>query len=324
MPVSKAAISRLSAISTAEVLTQIPLSSYTRLGIGGPASLILNTNSEEAFLEALRITAETADALVIIGGGTNLLVSDSGFDGIVLRYTGHRIQREGTKLQVQAGATLQSVVDASIANGLKGMQTMTGIPGFLGGAVYGNAGAYGRSIHEMADRVRFTVNGEIREFDNAQCHFRYRDSIFKAHKDWIILSTELRFSDSDPAELAKQANEIRAIRDAKYPPAMKCAGSIFKNLIVAELPAHVQSLIPSKQIREGKVASAWFLEQTDVKGLRRGDIQVATYHANLIYNDGNGTAADLVWVINELKHRVREQFGFEIEEEVQYLGFPAS
>jgi UDP-N-acetylmuramate dehydrogenase len=165
------------------------------------------------------------------------------------------------------------------------------------------------------------VDGEIRQFDNAQCRFRYRESIFKAHKDWIILSATLRLSAGDAHELAHVADEIRAIRDAKYPPAMKCAGSIFKNLLVAELPAHVQELIPERVTREGKVPSAWFLEQTDAKGMRRGDIQVAAYHANLIYNDGAASAADLVWVIAELKRRVRERFGFEIEEEVQYVGF---
>jgi UDP-N-acetylmuramate dehydrogenase len=269
----------------------------------------------------LKVMAGNRDARVVIGGGTNLVVADAGFDGVVLRYTGRELSREGSMICAQAGAVLQAVVDFSIAEGLRGLQTMTGIPGYLGGAVYGNAGAYGRSIHEMAARVRFAVNGVIREFNNAECEFRYRDSIFKRHKDWIILSTSLQLTDGDTVELAAKADEIRTTRDAKYPPSMKCAGSVFKNLMVAELPERVQALIPSRVIREGKVPSAWFLEQADVKGLRKGDIQVATYHANLIYNDGRGTAADLVWVIEELKNRIREQFQFEIEEEVQYVGF---
>lgn len=121
--------------------------------------------------------------------------------------------------------------------------------------------------------------------------------------------------------LAKAAAEIRAVRDAKYPPTMRCAGSIFKNVFFANLPVETQTLIPPKLIREGKVPSAFFLEQVGAKGIRRGDIQVAEYHANLIYNDGNGRAADLVAVIQDLKNRVRERFAFEIEEEVQYVGF---
>ena len=321
MSVSPATAGRLSAIPGAQLLSQVPLSGYTKFAIGGPARLLFDTSQESAFVEALKVMSESRDARVVIGGGTNLVVADEGFDGVVVRYTGDRMERDGLTLTAQSGAVLQSVVDFSIAQGLKGLQTMTGIPGCLGGAIYGNAGAYGRSIHEMAERVRFAVAGEIKEFDNAACKFHYRDSIFKAHKDWVILSATLRLTPGDTEELARRAAEIRTVRDAKYPPTMKCAGSIFKNLLAAELPERVKTLIPADVVREGKVPSAWFLEQVGVKGLRKGDIQVAAYHANLIYNDGVGTAADLVWVIHELKRRVRDHFGFDIEEEVQYLGF---
>jgi UDP-N-acetylmuramate dehydrogenase len=102
---------------------------------------------------------------------------------------------------------------------------------------------------------------------------------------------------------------------------MRCAGSIFKNCLFNELPAAVQVQIPQKLVREGKVPSAYFLEQVGAKGMRRGDIQVAEYHANLIYNDGAGTAEDLITVIEDLKKRVFDRFGFALEEEVQYVGF---
>ena len=258
---------------------------------------------------------------MIMGGGTNLVVSDSGFQGVILRYTGARIERNDMRLRVESGSVLQDVVDTSIRFGLKGLETMTGIPGLVGGALYGNAGAYGRSIQELVECVHATDGNGITAFRNEDCRFRYRSSIFKDRKQWIILSTELRFIAGDKAELTEKAAGIRAIRDAKYPPTMKCAGSIFKNLLFAELSPAVQAQIPPPLIREGKVPSAWFLEQAGVKGLRRGDIQVATYHANLVYNDGAGTASDLVWVIGELKRRVRERFGFDLEEEVQYAGF---
>jgi UDP-N-acetylmuramate dehydrogenase len=137
----------------------------------------------------------------------------------------------------------------------------------------------------------------------------------------VILSAELTFAPGERAELRKRADEIRAIRDAKYPPSMKCAGSIFKNCFFARLPTSVQAEIPAQVIREGKVPSAWFLEQVGAKGISRGAIKVATYHANLIYNDGGGSAEDLVAIISNLKSRVRDRFGFDIEEEVQYVGF---
>jgi UDP-N-acetylmuramate dehydrogenase len=321
MMVSLAALSRLAAISNSAVLRDAPLSQYTRFGIGGPASVLFDTAHPEAFIDALHVVRSMALPRIVIGGGTNLVVSDAGFEGVVLRYKGRRIVRDGEVLRVDAGAALQDVVDYSLAAGLEGFETMTGIPGYLGGAVYGNAGAYGHSMQEIVERVRFTDGEQTFSFSNEECGFTYRESVFKSHKEWVVMSVELRFQAGDAVKLAATANEIRTIRDAKYPPSMKCAGSIFKNLLFANLPAHVQSEVPAKIVREGKVPSAWFLEQTAAKGLRVGEIQVAAYHANLIYNDGAGTAADLVAVIRELKRRVRDRFGFELEEEVQYVGF---
>jgi UDP-N-acetylmuramate dehydrogenase len=258
---------------------------------------------------------------VVIAGGTNLIVSDAGFNGIVLRYIGDRIEVNGMRMRVEAGASLQTVVDRSIQANLQGMQTMTGIPGSLGAAVYGNAGAYGHSLNERVERVHYTDGRRVHSLTGAECEFEYRGSIFKRHKNWIILAAELSFEAGDRSQLQQQADQIRTIRDDKYPPTMKCAGSIFKNCFFAKLPAAVQAEVPPKVVREGKVPSAWFLDQVGAKGIRRGDIQVATYHANLIYNDGHGTAADLVAVIADLKERIQKRFGFEIEEEVQYVGF---
>jgi UDP-N-acetylmuramate dehydrogenase len=321
MLVSAAAVRGLAALPGLTVLENAPLSQYTRFAIGGPASVLCDTNSEEAFISALELTQEVRLPWMAIGSGTNLVVSDCGFEGVVLRYTGSRLQRNGNMIHAEVGAVLQDVVDHSIEYGLKGMETMTGIPGSLGGAVYGNAGAYGHSIQERVHQVRVFDGNSIRGFSNEDCRFRYRESVFKMRKEWVILSCDLAFDVGPRYDLARTATDIRAIRDAKYPPTMKCAGSIFKNLLLMDLPANIVAEIPPKVIREGKVPSAWFLEQTGAKGLRRGDIQVAEYHANLVYNDGAGTAADLVSVIEELKTRVRDRFGIELEEEVQYVGF---
>jgi UDP-N-acetylmuramate dehydrogenase len=318
---SAEAIKRLRAIPNLTVLLDEPLAPYTRFAIGGPMAVFGDTDHADAFAAALRFAKMMELPHIVIGGGSNLVVSDSGYEGIVLRFTGQRIMQSGTTLSVEAGAVLQDVVDRSIALGLAGMESMTGIPGYLGGAVYGNAGAYGRSIQELVESVRFTDGETIRTFNNDECQFRYRESIFKDHKGWIVLSADLRFTPGNPEALAKTATEIRAIRDAKYPPTMKCAGSIFKNVFLADLPPAAQTQVPAKLVRDGKVPSAWFLEQAGVKGMQRGDIHVANYHANLIYNAGNGSAADLVAVIDEAKRRVRERFGFDLEEEVQYVGF---
>ncbi|HEX4228342.1 MAG TPA: UDP-N-acetylmuramate dehydrogenase [Bryobacteraceae bacterium] len=311
----------LAAIPNLSLIPQAPLGRYTRFGIGGPARFFCDTPDADAFAQALRLVRSADLPHVVIGGGTNLIVSDEGFDGVVLRFTGSRIEREGDLLIAEAGAVLQDVVDGSIIFGLKGMESMTGIPGYLGAAIYGNAGAYGQSIQERVERVYFTDGDRTTSFSNVECKFHYRESVFKTHKDWIIVRADLQFVPGDSVELAQRARAIRETRDAKYPPSMKCAGSIFKNLFFANLPGAAKADLPPSMVRDGKVPSAWFLEKVGAKGLRRGGIVVADYHANLIYNEGQGTAAELVSVIAELKQRVQDRFGFQLEEEVQYVGF---
>ena len=126
---------------------------------------------------------------------------------------------------------------------------------------------------------------------------------------------------ADATVLRDAADNILKVRNEKFPVTMKCAGSIFKNLLLRELPARVAAEVPAATVREGKIPAAWFLEQVGAKGMQIGEIHVATYHANLLYNAGAGTAADLRALILELKRRVRERFEIEIEEEVQYVGW---
>ena len=315
-------LARLTAIPDLTVIPGALLSRYTRFAIGGPADLYAETASAEAFIAALHVARESGQLYVVIGGGTNLIVSDEGFRGIVLRFTAHRILAAGDRVVADSGAVLQVLVDFTVDRGLKGLETLAGIPGSVGAAVYGNAGAYGHSISERVRTVRFYDGRDVRVFDGDACEFRYRESIFKRHKDWIIFSTELVLENADAGELRKISGDIVNVRNEKFPVTMKCAGSIFKNLLLSDLPDGVAARVPAPVIREGKVPAAYFLEEVGAKGMTRGDIHVANYHANLIYNGGAGTAADLRAVIAELKARVQEKFSLTLEEEVQYVGFP--
>jgi len=321
MPITEETRLRLAEIPNLTVLPGAPLSRYTRFGIGGPADLYAETGSVEAFIAALSAARASGVEIVVIGGGTNLIVSDAGFRGVVLRYRGDRLFESNGRVHADAGAVLQDLVDFAIAHGLAGLETLSGIPGSVGAAVYGNAGAYGHSLAERVVKVRFYDGQAVRVFDNEECEFQYRESIFKRHKDWIIFSTELRLDAGDAQTLRAAADSILKVRNEKFPVTMKCAGSIFKNLLARELPASAAAEVPAQAIREGKVPAAWFLEQVGAKGMVRGDIHVAAYHANLIYNGGTGTAADLRSLIGELKDRVAGRFGIELEEEVQYVGW---
>ena len=320
MPTTEETQSHLTAIPNLTVLPGAPLSRYTRFGIGGPADLFAETESSEAFIAALAAARESDLPMVVIGGGTNLIVSDEGFRGVVLRYRSARLMAANRRVVADAGAVLQDLVDFAIARGLKGLETLSGIPGWVGAAVYGNAGAYGHSISERVVSVRFFDGTRVRVFDNEDCDFRYRESVFKQHKEWIIFSTELLLDPADAGVLRKTADDILKVRNEKFPVTMKCAGSIFKNLLAKDLPDFVTAEVPGNVVREGKIPAAWFLEQVGAKGFRHGGIRVADYHANLIYNAGEGTAAELCAVIAELKKRVRERFGMDLEEEVQYVG----
>jgi len=297
------------------------LARHTRFGIGGPAKVFAEADRAAAFVRALELARSSGWPYLVIGGGTNLVVSDEGFAGLVLRFTGKRLEADGAAVTAQAGAMLQDLVDFAIDRGLKGLETLAGIPGSVGGAVYGNAGAYGHSISERVSRARIHDGAAVRDIDNVACDFRYRESVFKRNKTWIILEVTLALAPASREELRATAERIVTARNEKFPPEMKCAGSIFKNLLLADLPGAVAGQVPKEVVREGKIPAAWFLEQSGAKGLARGGMHVASYHANLIYNDGFGTARELRELIGDLKARVRARFGLELEEEVQYVGF---
>ncbi len=311
---------RLSAIPNVQLFLNAPLARYTRFEIGGPARMLANASTVKALAETLQLAKDSGTPKAVIGGGTNLIADDEGFPGVVVRYVAKNIEIQGTRVRVEAGAMLQDLIDQTIDAGLRGLETMTGIPGWVGGAIYGNAGAYGHSIQECVESVRFFDGSETRELSRDQVNFAYRTSIFKSRKDWVVLDAVLKLQPADSDELRATAGGILKIRNEKYPPTMKCAGSIFKNLLLSELPTGVT--VPEKVVREGKVPSAYFLEAAGAKGLAIGGLRVADYHANLIYNEGGGTARDLWHLIETLKAGVLEKFGIQLEEEVQAVRRP--
>jgi len=324
MPGIQETLTRLAEIPNVHVLAGEPLAAHTRFGVGGPADLFVETSRMEAFLSALAVAHASEIPSFVIGSGANLIVSDQGFRGVVLRFTGDRIEARGPRLLAEAGAELQALVDRANSLGLAGLETLAGIPGTVGGAVYGNAGAYGRSISEVVSEVYYFDGDMVRALHQAECEFAYRESVFKRHQNWIILTAEVELEPGDPEELRRRSEDILALRNQKYPPEMRCAGSIFKNLLWRALPPQVRAELPPEVVREGKAPAAWFLEQAGCKGLARGDMRVADYHANLVYNAGAGTARDLCALIAEMTRRVRERFGLALEEEVQYLGLEES
>ncbi len=306
-------------IANLNIRQSVVLAPYTRFGIGGPADLFAETTDPSAFAAAVTLCRDTNLPVYVLGDGSNVIVSDDGFRGLVLRFTACDVRVEGSDVSADAGAPLEALVTTSVDRGLRGLETLARIPGSVGAAVYGNAGAYGHSISETVESVEIFDGAKVRRINNEVCAFVYRGSVFKQHKDWMIFEVGCRLESGDRDALRARAAEITAIRDEKFPPEMRCAGSIFKNLYLRDLPASAAAEVPARVVREGKVASAYFLERVGAKGMRRGGIRIADYHANLIYNAGGGTARELRDLIAELKQRVRHRFGIQVEEEVQYV-----
>ena len=319
MTVPVEVLRRLSQVEGLRVLPGAELRHHTRFRLGGPCLLLADAATPLAFQAAYKILASSNLRWTSIGAGTNLIVSDDGYAGAVLRYSAAEITADVRTVTVNAGADLNALIDFANDHALAGMESMAGIPGWVGAAIYGNAGAYGQSIHQRVESVQFFDGAAIRDWTNEECGFRYRHSRFKDHKAFQILSAKLTFEPGNREAQQEKSKQIRAARDAKFPPEMACAGSIFKNFLLKDLPEKARAAVPANKVIEGKVPAGWFLEEVGAKGLQIGGIRVADYHANLVYNTGGGTTAELLALLAELKTRVNDRFELSIEEEVQFL-----
>lgn len=300
-----------------QFLDNYPLKNVTTLCIGGPAKKFVAVSSQEELIEAIEFAKKENLSYLVIGGGSNLLIADEGFDGVVIKNEITGITRDGNKVSVKSGTSLQNLVDYTLQNGLSGLQKLTGIPGTVGGAVYGNAGAYGQSISDHIVNVML-INSSVTK---KACHFNYRDSIFKKTHE-IILEVTFQLEPGDPETLKKEAEEVLSKRAVKYPPGVRCPGSFFKNLIASDLPPDVLKNIAPEKIVFGKVPAGILLEEVGAKGQTSDGIEIASHHANLFINNGTGTAKAFYDLAKTYASKVKEKFGITLEPEVQLINLP--
>jgi len=321
----------------------IKLSKYTTFRIGGPAKYFTEVNSEEELLEALEYAKENHLDFFILGGGSNLLVSDKGFDGLVIKMHNSSFLIHNSSLECGAGVPLSKVVRDSAENSLTGLEWAAGIPGTVGGAVRGNAGAFGGETKDVIDSVRvleisndeflisnqipnpksqITNKFQIKNYKLQDCKFKYRDSIFKQNKNLIILSAVIKLQTGNKEESQKKIQEIIKKRISVQPRGMPSAGSFFINPVVNN-PKIIEEFEKEsgKESKAGKVPAPWLIEKADLKGKKIGGAMVSEVHANYIVNAGNATAEDVIMLASIIKQQVRDKFGVELKEEVQYLGF---
>lgn len=304
-----------------EIKEDVYLRDYTTLGVGGPVAYFVEVATSEKMEEAVGRANAMRVSYLVIGSGSNLLVADAGWNGMIIKDSMEGIEIDGQKVKVLAGTLLQDLVDTANENGLAGLERMAGIPGTVGGAVYGNAGAYGQTISDHLIDVAVLDNGEKREFSKEECRFDYRESIFKKRRDLLILEVRLELESGDSGQLQKISTETIKKRLEKWKPEFRTPGSFFKNIIAAKLEKEILEKIPEDKIVYGKVPAGYLLEAVGARGATNNGIEIANYHANLFINTGSGTARDFYDLAMKYKDKVKEKFGIELEPEVQLVGF---
>ncbi|HEX8974495.1 MAG TPA: UDP-N-acetylmuramate dehydrogenase [Patescibacteria group bacterium] len=308
-------------ITVQENITLAPLTSFR---IGGEARFYVEVKSVEELREALDFAKEKKLDFYVLGGGTNLLVSDKGFAGIIIRMKINEICADDETLTVSAGVPLIKAINVSAAEELAGLEPLAGIPGTVGGAVRGNAGAFGSEIAKFIQSVKAlnSKTGEMEIFDAAQCDFSYRSSIFKKNKDYIVISVTLKLQKGSQEEIQKKISETVAKRTSRGLHGVKSAGSFFMNPVVSdpELCALFEKENGVAQ-KDDKLPAGWVIDQADLRGKKIGGAQISELHANYIINADNATAEDVIMLVSFVKQQVRDKFGVQLNEEVNYLGF---
>ncbi|HBM45690.1 MAG: UDP-N-acetylenolpyruvoylglucosamine reductase [Parcubacteria group bacterium GW2011_GWF2_38_76] len=306
------------------VVKNIEISQHLNFGVGGKVSHFVTASNKEDILSAVAYAKKEKIPYLILGGGNNIVSCDKKIKCLVIKISsepdsvGGEIKIKDNKIYTDAGILLSDLVSTTVKNGFVGLETLSGIPGTVGGSIYGNAGAYGHSISEFISSVTIFDGKKIIKTGNKDCHFGYRESVFKKKK-WIIIGAEFKFKKGDAKELTKISEDIIETRWKKFGPKPKCPGSYFKNIIVKDISKKSLAFIDPSKIKDGKIPVGYLLEEVGAKGMREGGIYVSDFHGNIILNDGTGKYNDLTKLVKKLKSLVKKKFGIEIEEEVQYL-----
>ena len=285
------------------VCTDELMSRHTTFRIGGPASVFVTPKSEKDLVTAIEICRSQGAPYFILGNGSNLLVSDQGYDGVVVHIGSdlRDISVEGTEITAKTGAMLSQVAHAALAHGLRGMEFAAGIPGSLGGACIMNAGAYGGEMSQILVGVRaLDDKGQIVELAADQLELGYRHSIMM-EKQYVVLGARIHLEKGNPEKIQAQMDDLKEKRIAKQPLEYPSAGSTFKR-------------------PEGAFAGKLIMD-AGLRGFRIGDAMVSEKHCGFVVNAGKATAEDVCGVISHVQQVVMEKYGKELEPEIRFLGF---
>lgn len=304
------------------ILKNIILASYTTFKIGGQAKFFVAAKSVEEIKQAVQWAKKNKARYFILGGGSNLLFADEGYDGLVIKIQNTKCGIVDTCLAVSAGMPLAQLVVISIQNNLIGLEWAVGIPGTVGGAVRGNAGAFGGEMAQVVKSVKVLANNKIKKVNLKDLKFSYRDSVFKSPANQaIILEIKIKLkkgSKQESLELIKKYSLIKKQTQALEHPS---AGCVFKNYQLSPRGKKLLTKHPELNniVKNNIISTGWLIEQCGLKGKKIGGAAVSEKHGNFIVNVNNALAKDVTGLINIVKKEVKKKFGIELEQEIMIL-----
>lgn len=291
----------------ASVKTDEPMKKYTTFRVGGPAKYLVSPKSEDCLRELILLCGREEMPYYILGNGSNLLVSDEGYDGVMIllgegfSYVESKAAQDEMILTAGAGTLLSRIAREALSLSLTGFEFAAGIPGTLGGAAVMNAGAYGGEMKDVLHSVRvLTKEGEIRELPAGELDLGYRASRV-LRENWIVLSACIRLAQGDPAAIRGQMDDLAGRRREKQPLEYPSAGSTFK--------------------RPAGYFAGKLIEDAGLRGFRVGDAQVSEKHCGFVINRGQATAAEIRELIRQVQSRVKAESGVDLETEVKLIGW---
>jgi UDP-N-acetylmuramate dehydrogenase len=340
-------------MSNIKVQQNIPLARYTTFKIGGEAKWFCEVRNEMELEEAIKFAKDKKIAAFIMGGGSNLVVGDKGFDGLVIKIASNsdgnqpkvKMKMENGNFFVEcwAGESLASIVKLASDGAMTGLEWAAGIPGSLGGAVRGNAGAFGSCIGDNVESVKAldlsesviivedenqklnakgqNLNLKVKIFKNIACQFSYRNSVFKQKDNLVVVSVILKLYRGNKIEIENKIKKILAKRKEKQPQ-LASPGSYFENPVVKN-PELIQKFENDCNIKckDDKLPAGWLIDEVGLRGKKIGNIMVSEEHTNFLVNLGGGKAEEAVMLASLIKQKVRDELGVELKEEVKYVGF---
>lgn len=285
-----------------DIKENISLAKHTTFKIGGPARYFCIAKKKKNLIDAIKWAEQKKVSFFVLGGGSNVLVLDKGFNGLIIKIENCKLKIENCNLFADAGTKLENLIRLSVRASLAGLEWAAGIPGTVGGAVYGNAQAFDIKMSDIIKSVEVlnVKTLKIKNLSKKQCQFSAKNSTFKKNKNLIILSAVLSLKQGNKKKIQKEIKNYLSIRKQRHLLNFPSAGSVFVN-------------------KTGGLSSSYLIEKAGLKGIKKGGAKVSEKHAGFIINTGEAKAKDVLDLIKIIKQKVKSKFGITLKEEIQII-----